>query len=109
MKATFALLLTATLAVGIWIAFIVRPLLPSIIPHSSESVELRLDQEDTAAAQWVRGIVRSIDLATSTVLLQTEEGPIELFAPPLVLFRLTEGETVSVYIAADELATTVTI
>jgi hypothetical protein len=72
-------------------------------------MEVRLDREGAPTVQWVRGIVRSVDLATCTVLLQTEEGTLELFASPRVILGLTEGEMVSAYVAADELATTVTI
>ncbi len=109
MKAVFTLLLTLTLIIGVWIVFVIHPLLPFVSSPNNEGVQGHSNQEDTPGAQWVKGIVRYIDLTTGTVLLQTEEGTMELFAAPQVLLSLTEGETVSVYIAADELATTVAI
>lgn len=109
MKAVFALLGTIALAAGIGTALIVHPLPPFVSVAGDEGREAWFSQEDTPGAQWVRGIVRYIDPGTGTVLLQTEKGTMTLFASPQVLLSLTEGETVSAYIAADELATTVTI
>lgn len=110
MKAVFSLFLLIIFAAGIWTAFVARPLLqPFVSVASDEGMEARFLSEDTPGARWVRGIVRYIDPGTGTVLLQTEKGTVELFAPPQVLLSLTEGETVSAYIAADELATTVAL
>jgi hypothetical protein len=109
MKAVLALLFMFTVTAGAWITLIVRPLLPFAPLPRRGGIEARLDRADTPTVQWVRGIVRYIDPATCTVLLQTEEGTLELFAPPGVLLGLSEGEMVSAYVAADELATTVTI
>jgi len=107
MKVVFAFLGTIALAAGICTAFIVSPLLPFVSVTGNESMEARFSPEDTPGVRWVRGIVRYIDPGTGTVLLQTEKGTVTLFASPQVLLSLTEGETVSAYIAADEFATTV--
>ncbi|HEV8713932.1 MAG TPA: hypothetical protein VGX03_14040 [Candidatus Binatia bacterium] len=107
MKAVFALLGMIVLATVIYTTFIVRPLLPFVSVAGGEGMEASFSPEETSGARWVRGIVRYIDPGAGTVLLQTEKGTVELFASPQVLLGLTEGATVSAYIAADELATTV--
>jgi hypothetical protein len=105
MKALRALLSVMIVALGVWIAITAYPPVP-FIPASNERWEGYAIQNRDADPYWVTGTIRHIDPQTGTVLLQTEQGLVELFAPPLVRLSLTEGKTVSVYVAADELAAT---
>jgi hypothetical protein len=106
MRAVFAFLLAIMFPIGIWTVFVTHPQSP-LLPSSDEETVAPVRQEQASDVRWMSGIVRSIDPRTGTVLLQTEKGPVRLFASPQVLHSLTEGAMVSAYIAADELATTV--
>ncbi|HKA52638.1 MAG TPA: hypothetical protein VKJ47_03155 [Candidatus Binatia bacterium] len=107
MKSVFAFLGTAVLAAAIYTALAVRPPLLFVSVSGGEGREARFSPEDIPGVRWVTGVIRYIDPGTGTVLLQTDQGTVRLFASPVVLLGLTEGKTVSAYIAADELATTV--
>jgi hypothetical protein len=100
MKAIVALLLTIVFTVGIWTTLVPRPPVPFVSPPSGKDRDAHSDQEDTREVQWITGIVRHIDPLMGTVLLQIAKGMMELFASPQVLGGLTEGEIVSVYVAA---------
>jgi hypothetical protein len=108
MKAVFAFLLAIIFPIGIWTAFVVHSRLP-FMPSSDEEMEAPFLTAETPNVHWVSGIVRSINPMTGAVLLQTEKGTEWLFAPPQVVRSLTEGKTVSAYIAANKLDATVAI
>jgi hypothetical protein len=107
MKTLLAVLLLGIFAIGVWSTHIARSPLPLVLPRGIESHVAYALQNEATDPHWVTGTIRHIDPASGTVLLQTEQGPRELFAPPVVLLGLTEGKTVSVYVAADELAATI--
>jgi hypothetical protein len=106
MRAVYAFLLAIMFPIGIWTVFVTHPQF-SFMLSGDEGTVAPIRQEQVPDVRWMSGIVRSIDPRTGTVLLQTEKGPVRLFASPQVLHSLTEGAMVSAYIAADELATTV--
>jgi|SRR5215510_7144524 len=108
MKAVFAFLVAIVFPMGVWMACMVQ-LHPPSTPSSYAGIEVYTLPGGTQGVHWVSGVVRFINPRTGIVLLQTEKGPIQLFASPVVLLSLTEGKRVSAYIAADELAPTVTI
>ena len=108
MKAMLAFLLAIISPIGLWTACMVHSRL-SFMSSGDAEVEGPSLPGETANVHWVSGIVRFINPGTGTVLLQTEKGPLQLFAPPSVLLNLKEGKVVHAYIAADELATTVAI
>ena len=105
MKAVFAFLGSIALAAAIYTALSIP--LPFVPVAGDGGRGERFSPEGAPGVRWVRGVVRYIDPGSGTVLLQTEKGTVQLFASPQVLLSLTEGKTISAYIAADELATTV--
>jgi len=105
MKAVFTFLGTMALAAAIYTALSMP--LPFVPVTGNEGRGERFSPEGAPGVRWVRGVVRYIDPGSGTVLLQTEKGTVQLFASPQVLLSLTEGKTVTAFIAADELATTV--